>query len=152
MYDAAYRRQAAATGYKEWSKVNPSLYTVCFTGKARKATRYDLCLSAAHKTDNCHLTADEDPDLAVRMRVVESAVVAFSGRPKQPAEICHLFNEKRCRFRSCKYCHICQLCLGNHPAIDCPSAPRLGGQQATPALGPLCMGRQLQHQVPGFPY
>ena len=36
-YDAAYRHQASATGNKQWSKVNPSLYTVCFTGKARKA-------------------------------------------------------------------------------------------------------------------
>ena len=67
MYDAAYRRQAAATGHKEWSRVNPSLYTVCFTGKARKANRCDLCLSTAHKTDDCHLAADEDPDLVVRM-------------------------------------------------------------------------------------
>ena len=38
-YDAAYRRQAAATGHKQWSKVNPSLYTICFTSKARKATQ-----------------------------------------------------------------------------------------------------------------
>ena len=38
-YDAAYRQQAAATGQKQWSKVKPSLCTVCFTGKARKATR-----------------------------------------------------------------------------------------------------------------
>ena len=151
-YDAAYRRQAAATGHKEWSRVNPSLYTVCFTGKARKANHCDLCLSAAHKMDNCHLAADEDPDLAVRMQAVESAVVAFSGRPKQSAEICRLFNEKRCRFRSCKYCHICQLCLGNHPAIDCLSAPRPGGQQIASGLGPLRTGRQFQHQVPGFPY
>ena len=44
-YDAAYRRQAAATGHQRWSKINPSLYTVCFTGKARKAIRCDLCLS-----------------------------------------------------------------------------------------------------------
>ena len=93
MYDAAYLRQATATGHKEWSKVNPSLYT------------------------GCHLTVNEDPDLIVRMRPVESAVVAFSSGPKQSAEICHLFNEKWCRFRSCKYCHICLRCSGNHPAI-----------------------------------
>lgn len=126
-YDSAYRCQAAATGHKEWSKVNPSLYTVCFTGKARKATRCDLCLSAAHKTDDSHLTTDEDSDLAVRVRAVESAVVAFSGRTRQSAEICRLFNEKRCKFRSCKYRHVCQLCSGSHPAVDCLSAPKLSG-------------------------
>lgn len=151
-YDAAYRRQAAATGHKEWSKINPSLYTVCFTGKARKTTRCNLCLSAAHKTDDCHLTTDEDPDLAVRVRAVESAVVAFSGRTRQSTEICRLFNEKRCRFRSCKYRHICQICSGNHPVVDCSAAPKRGAQQAISGPGPIRVVRQPQHQAPGFPY
>ena len=78
-YDAAYHRQAAATGHKQWSKVNPSLYTVCFTGKARKATRCNLCLSAAYKTPECSLAMDEDPDVGQRLKAVKSAVIAFSG-------------------------------------------------------------------------
>lgn len=31
-YDAVYRHQTAATGHKDWSKVNPSRYIVCFKG------------------------------------------------------------------------------------------------------------------------
>ena len=155
-YDAAYRRQAAATGNKQWSKVNPSLYTVCFTGKARKATRCDLCLSAAHKTEDCHLTSDDDPDLAKRVRAVESAVVAFSGRPQgvriQSMEICRLFNERRCKFKNCKYRHVCHLCASNHPAIECPLTPKQSGQPSSSGPGPMRMGRQQQHQLPGFPY
>ena len=155
-YDAAYRRQAAATGNKQWSKVNPSLYTVCFTGKARKATRCDLCLSAAHKTEDCHLTSDDDPDLAKRVRAVESAVVAFSGRPQgvriQSTEICRLFNERRCKFKNCKYRHVCHLCASNHPAIECPLTPKQSGQPSSSGPGPMRMGRQQQHQLPGFPY
>ena len=98
LYNVAYRRQAATTAHKKWSKVNPSLYTVCFTGKARKAARCDLCLSAAHKSEECHLAGDNDPDMARRIRAVESAVVAFSSgsHGSQPAqaflsgEVCRL--------------------------------------------------------------
>ena len=72
-YDAAYRRQAAATGHQAWLKIYPSL-TICFTGKARKVLRCETCLSATHKSENCPLAGDEDPDIAKRMREVESAV------------------------------------------------------------------------------
>ena len=54
-YDAAYHQQATATGHKQWSKLNSSLYTICFTGIARKASRCDLCLSTTHKTSECSL-------------------------------------------------------------------------------------------------
>ena len=41
-YDAAYRRQAAASGNRAWSQINPSLFSLCFTGKAQVANRCDL--------------------------------------------------------------------------------------------------------------
>ena len=31
-YDAAFRHQAAITGNRKWSQINPSLYSICFTG------------------------------------------------------------------------------------------------------------------------
>ena len=34
-YDAAFRRQAAITGNRKWSQINPSLYSICFTGCAQ---------------------------------------------------------------------------------------------------------------------
>ena len=35
-YDEAYRRQAAITQHYEWSRINPSIFSVCFTGRARR--------------------------------------------------------------------------------------------------------------------
>ena len=43
IYDEAYRRQAAATGHTEWSKVNPSIFSVCFTSKAKNRKRCEWC-------------------------------------------------------------------------------------------------------------
>ena len=34
-YDAAYRHQAAARGRTGWSQINPSMYAICFMGKAK---------------------------------------------------------------------------------------------------------------------
>jgi len=73
VYDAAYRRQAAATGHSKWSRVNPSLYSVYFTGKAKKTARCERCLSASHKSEDCSLPA-EDPDIRKRLKAIESAV------------------------------------------------------------------------------
>ena len=155
-YDAAYRRQAAATGHKQWSKVNPSLYTVCFTGKARKVTRCDLCLSTAHKTSECSLTMDEDPDVGQRLKAVESAVIAFSGnyqgftatRGIRSPEVCRLFNEKRCKFRNCKYRHVCRTCQGNHPATDCPSSAKRMEQAQGLGPGPIRRDSQFHNRIP----
>lgn len=155
-YDAAYRRQAAATGHKQWSKVNPSLYTVCFTGKARKATRCDLCLSAAHKTSDCSLAMDEDPDIGQRLKAVESAVIAFSGnhpgitatRGIRSSEVCRLFNEKRCKFRNCKYRHVCRTCQGNHPAPECPSSAKRADPAPGLGPGPIRRDSQFHNRIP----
>ena len=51
-YDATFRRQAAAQGKTEWSRVNPSLYAICFTGKARRTERCDRCLSTTHMAED----------------------------------------------------------------------------------------------------
>ena len=156
-YDAAYRRQAAATGHQRWSKINPSLYTVCFTGKARKAIRCDLCLSAGHKTEECSLAGEDDPDITQRMKAVESAVVAFSANPQtggaprgyRSPEVCRLFNEKRCRFRNCKYRHVCRICEGNHAAADCLSPTKQPDHRANTGPGPIRRDSQNQTQAYG---
>ena len=68
-YDDAYRRQAAAAGNQwQWSQVNPSLYAVCFTGKAKRTGRCERCLSAAHKTKDCSLPNEDDTDIAKRLK------------------------------------------------------------------------------------
>ncbi len=127
-YDAAYRRQAAATGSKKWGGVNTSLYTICFTGKARRSARCDHCLSTGHKTGECFVLGEEDGEVSNRMRAVESAVLALShvgpSRGGGRSDLCRLYNERRCTFRNCKYRHACKWCGGAHPGGDCQAATR----------------------------
>ena len=145
-YDAAYRRQAAANYNRKWSRINPSLFSLCFTGKAQIANRCDLCLAASHATKDCALVAEGDPDLPSRLKAVESAVAAFSqtgglssvdrrlqGPPRRTQdEVCRVWNEKRCYFRRCRFRHVCSTCAGNHPVVECP----LGGSGGGPARRP----------------
>ncbi len=42
-YDAAFCCQAALIGNTRWSVINPTLYTMCFTGKAAAQKRCELC-------------------------------------------------------------------------------------------------------------
>ena len=129
-YDAAYRRQAAAQGKTGWSQINPSLYAICFTGKAKKSERCDRCLSASHGTGDCSLTSEDDPDVSKRLKAIESAVVALTrpsptGKQREPRErstdTCRNWNRNRCSFPGCRYIHQCTNCRGDHPALECPS-------------------------------
>ncbi len=83
VYDDAYRRQAAAAGDQwQWSQVKPSLYTICFTGRAKRTERCERCLSTAHKTEDCTLPNEEDPDVARRLKAIE---LPLKERPPIPA-------------------------------------------------------------------
>ena len=59
-YDSAYRRQAASTGNRRWSGVNPSLYSVCFTGKALSRPRCNVCASGYHVVKDCPFSTKSD--------------------------------------------------------------------------------------------
>ena len=73
LYDEAYRRQAAATGHTEWSKVNPSIFMVCFTAKAKRGKRCEWCLSLTH--DSSEYTRSEGESVrAVRLTAMEEGV------------------------------------------------------------------------------
>ena len=52
-YDEAYRRQAAVTQHYEWSRINPSIFSICFTGRAKRGQRCEWCLSASHSSGDC---------------------------------------------------------------------------------------------------
>ena len=54
-YDAGFRRQAAITGNRQWSHINATLYTMCFTGKALSVARCELCFVSTHTTTECGL-------------------------------------------------------------------------------------------------
>ena len=61
-HGASFRRQAAITGNKKWSQINPSLYSICFTGCAQVQSRCELCMSMAHSTKQCVLVTDTDQE------------------------------------------------------------------------------------------
>ena len=54
----SFRRQAAASGNRNWSEVNSTLYSVCFTGKSRRNSQCELCLAKSHTTINCPLQGE----------------------------------------------------------------------------------------------
>ena len=159
MYDDAYRCQAAAEKHWRWSEVNASLYAMCFTGKANRITRCEWCLSVAHKSEECVLPGDDDPDIGKRLKTIETAVVAltqpstYSGQRNSSAEVCRKFNWAECRFRSCKFAHRCASCRGTHPASQCSARapPQEQAANTTPA-GPMRRPPQQRGPPQSNPY
>ena len=139
-YDATFRRQAAITGNRKWSQINPSLYSICFMGCAQVLKRCELCLSSTHTTNQCVLAADPDPELPTRLKAVESAVVSLATQHQNThrvyrpmsTEICRLYNDNRCRFPKCRYRHACLKCNGDHPASSCPQGSKTPGPISAP--------------------
>ena len=58
--DETFCRQAAVSGNQQWSKLNSSLFLLCFTGKGRRVGRCSYCLSTAHTTEICPVTLEEE--------------------------------------------------------------------------------------------
>lgn len=52
-YDRMYRRQVAITKDLRWGKVDATLYSKCFAGKARRRAMCSYCLSDNHATNEC---------------------------------------------------------------------------------------------------
>ena len=82
-YASAFRREAALTGLTQWSAINPTLYTLCFTGSARTATQCELCFAAMHTTKECAQQGDPDPGVWDRLRAIERAVLLLNPQPRQ---------------------------------------------------------------------
>ena len=140
-YDAGFRRQAALTGNRLWSRVNSTLYTVCFTGNAQTTTRCELCFGSTHSAKDCALQGDPDPEMQTRVKAVESALLAMtskfgvraSGPPVPPSgQVCRLYNKGSCTYPPCRHSHVCSNCGGNHAAVSCPRYPHAVNQGMLP--------------------
>lgn len=143
-YDAAFRRQAFITGNRLWSKINPSLYSICFAGSARTGIRCELCLSLSHSTRDCSLVGDQELDVPARLKTLESAVLGFTSSTSQQQvstpraramEICRNWNLGRCRMQQCRFRHACRICGGPNPAFAC--CDRSLGPRVDPNQQPL---------------
>ena len=143
-YDTCYRRQAAAKKSLDWSQMDFSLYNQTFAGRAKAKSRCRYCLSEYHRAEECYYAPEpyltnSAPHLqgevnTTRRLPLESSPV---GRPPWGTrsqtqmgsqtkfiEICELFNNEKgnmCRFKKCKYMHMCinKGCHGPHPASEC---------------------------------
>ena len=143
-YDEAYRRQAAVTQHYEWSRINPSIFSVCFTGRAKRGQKCEWCLSASHSSGDCANGAGES-EVSQRPRAIELAV-GSRGRPsmgRSPppgyngTDACKLFNEQRCFYQRCKFRHICLACGGDHPASGKPECAARTQWIGTGGAGPV---------------
>ena len=130
-YDMAYRRTAAATKSLLWSHIDQNLYNETFTGRARNLQRCRLCASEYHKTNECYLAPQYG----------SPSGSTATPEANQMAELCNLFNTRsgnQCRFKPCKYQHVCSRCYGNHPLVACPlgkppsKQPRFDNRDARP--------------------
>ena len=157
LYDEAYCRQAAAAGHTEWSKVNPSIFTVCFTAKAKGGKRCEWCLSLTHNSSEC-TRSEGEADWAVRMKAIEAGVGAAMPGPSsrgppvgyELSKVCKLYNEGRCHYQVCKFKHVCRACKGDHPASAKPDChAKVMGWCTT---GPMRQGRSFRGREQGFPY
>ena len=133
-YDSAFRCQAAISGNKRWSQINPPLYSLCFAGRAQEGRRCELCLSTVYMAARCPLQAEGDPELPTRVKAVESAVLSLvQSRPPVPswqrpnAEVCRAWNANKCRFPWCRYRHVCSVCGEAHPVVACPKGSGRAG-------------------------
>lgn len=140
-YDTCYRRQAAAKKSLDWSQVDFNLYNQTFAGRAKVKSRCKYCLSEYHRAEDCDyapephfINATPHPQgefNSTRRSLGEPPPVrpqwssrSQTGSQNKFLEICELFNNEKgnmCRFKKCKYMHLCinKGCHGPHPASEC---------------------------------
>ena len=99
-YDIAFRKEAAASGSTDWSRMHPDLYNF--------HTRSPVTTSAASGSSTSSASSLTEP-------------LGSSGNPRS-SQYCHSWNDGRCRwpFGRCRFRHSCESCHGDHPRIHCP--------------------------------
>ena len=99
-YDIAFRKEAAASGSTDWSRMHPDLYNF--------HTRSPVTTSTASGSSTSSASSLSEP-------------LGSSGNPRS-SQYCHSWNDGRCRwpFGRCRFRHSCESCHGDHPRIHCP--------------------------------
>ena len=123
-YDRAYRRHVAQAKTLQWSRLNPTIYSLCFAGKAKKNVVCSHCLSDSHASVNCPenmtfpwqglFTGVGYPQVAQQAQTMS--------KPRSALQTCHLYNARdgpRCTYANCKFAHRCAACKGPHARYYC---------------------------------
>lgn len=122
-YDRAFRKQMCQLKDVRWSRVNSTLYSLCFADKARRNRACSVCLATIHSTNDC-------PEVQGGLwpwQHSEGGSTSQQERRKGSRRVCWLFNSwegSRCNYNPCKFEHICAVCNGDHMRSRCPSANR----------------------------
>ena len=107
VYDQNFRQEAANNPSQLWSKVDPSIYTQCFTDQALTSENWcEQCQGLDHTSAQCPVKPRKRP------RSVFQAT---------NLSICWKFNRfnRDCwQGKDCPYKHVCKLCGGRHPATQ----------------------------------
>ena len=92
-YDIAFRKDAAAAGLVDWSRMNHDLY-------------------------NFHTLASPHPQSSQQPSTSSPASASIASS----STFCHSWNDGACRwtFGQCRYRHRCEKCEGDHPRVNCP--------------------------------
>ena len=97
----AFREKMAATGEKDWTGMDVSLY-------------HELCSSRTKQ-----------------LRILEEARLGQKRKRPAPVhvcpKVCWLYNDSECNLKNCKFAHRCEWCRGNNPKRVCNSRPGGGG-------------------------
>ena len=121
-YDRAFRRKAAYEKCLDWSKLNTSFYQFCLAGNVKKTVACRLCLRQDHKSADCP-EIDRAPQKLGHRDYQSHTHDNSSSSRSNSVELCRLFNaksESRCKYKECKFAHLCKFCKRPHPAADCP--------------------------------
>ena len=115
-YDTHFRVNAAATGNRQWARLDIDLYTRFFTGRAKAVASCSICDATAHSADRCPLKP------RVKAGKLPAGAPAASPRKRKwPGDVCFGYNATGdCTYKAaCKYRHTCGTCGGKHPAKSC---------------------------------
>lgn len=126
-YDTHFRISAAATGNRQWSRLDTDLYTRFFTGRAKLVSACSLCDSTTHSASDCPKKSrkrDQGGNF-------KSSPLPSAKRRKWPADVCAEFNTRgSCAFGArCKFRHACGVCSSDHPAKSCTAGSSKPEQQ-----------------------
>ena len=124
-----------------WSKLNPTLHSLCLAGRARRNKFCSACLSDNHSVEQCPEAWQMFPPFGSAGQYRSASplppfyphpgpfpFVAGGGQPPAPpfgppgVPTCKLFNKPegpRCTFMPCKYAHVCTICRGPHARAEC---------------------------------
>ncbi len=129
VYDQNFRMEAADKGLTDWSKVDPSLFSLCFTGQAISPESWcRFCQGLDHGSDQCTLARQtcrrpQVPGPSRPARGSRSPPTSGQG-PTDPPPVCFKYNRYNgdcIKGPRCRYRHVCTMCEGEHPRSKCPS-------------------------------